>query len=616
MDLNENTIHDVVHPTAILRSEKYDSDQFQPQADNSSHQNEEPSWENSQLNPKNRIDSLEPPEPALWMVDGCTALGMQFYAIPLFLDSIPPLRCDIYIDEVATQSPLIRGLLDLDTVFHVRDRNRVQRQGISSYVIRALQHWTISYGIDRIHDVYYNSPFGARIVFHDLPLNVRDVNITVIENHAFELRHLTVSELAETWKIPIDHLPPTLNILDLKFVRQLHDSVCIVRCDDNKSLETNGTKNNEGGSEEGLWVLKALMNNIQYMYHELRVLLNMPPHPNIVARPVRLVVKQHKLNTRREIVVGFLMPFYSGGGLRDELPLLRVNNRLQLGDQFRWARDISSGLLHIHFEAKTYYPDLRLDQIVFPKDDRRPIILDFEQRGVWVEFGPPEVNAIEYLRILAFEEEEQLDDDMGFDGSWPASKRFVSTLDRLLPLWRDISIGTAIYKNPPNGYNIPWICLTRQEQEYAEVYMLGRLLWCIFEGMSAPQRAAVWQSYQNEPEYEFPEFKRTPPELRELILQCTRGQRGQLSSRIGRKQSKIVLRDNSGSGDGTEAEIRGVARDFWLKEVQWAEEFVLNRESKMAEGTWDENIFGRPTLSEVASALKAAQQKLVDGAED
>ncbi|PSS03643.1 hypothetical protein BD289DRAFT_420805 [Coniella lustricola] len=612
MDLNERTIHDVVHPTAIFRTDEDDDGQPQAQTDQSSSQNLKPSWETSQLNPKNRIDSLEPPEPASWMIDGCTALGLQFYAIPLFLDTIPPTRCDIYIDEAATLSPLIRGLLNLDTVFHVRDRNRVQRQDISSYIIRALQYWTAKCGVNKVRDIYHNSPFGARIVFHDLPLNVRDVHITVVENHAFELRHLTVAELADTWQMSGNQLPPTLDILDLTFVRQLHDSVCIVRSKDNKPLEMRNSKDDESGSERNLWVLKALMNNIQYMYHELRVLLNMPPHPNIVARPTRLVVKKHKLNMRREIVVGFLMPFYSGGGFRDELPLLRVTNRLQLGDQLRWARDICSGLLHIHFEAKTYYPDLRLDQIVFPKGDRRPIILDFEQRGVWVEFGPPEVNAIEYIRILAFEE-EQLDDDMGLGNSWPAYKQFVNTLDRLVPQWRNISFASSSYNNPPHGYNIPWISLSRREQEYAEVYMLGRLLWCIFEGMSAPQRAAVWQSYQNEPEYEFPEFKRTPPELRELILRCTRGYRSQLSSLIGRKQSKIVLRSNTGPGDGTEAEIRAAAKDFWLKEVMWAEEFVMDREKQMAAGKWDENIFGRPTLLEVASALEAAQKKLTSG---
>ncbi|KAF3768910.1 hypothetical protein M406DRAFT_286933 [Cryphonectria parasitica EP155] len=606
MDLSERTIRDVIHPTAILRPIDHDHDHpVRVQAQDTT-QTAESSWEVSQLNPKNRIDSLDPPGSPLWMIDGCTALGMQFYAVPLFLGAIPPIRCDVCIDEVAAESPLIRKLLDLDTVFHTRDRARIQQQGVCSYILRALQIWSTRYGLDNVRDVYYNSPFGARIVFRDLPLNVRDVDIRVIGNDAFELRHCTASELAEMWNMKVEQLPPTLDILDLAFVRQLHDSVCVVRY--KKDQECTGHRE---GVQEGQWVLKALMNTVKYMYHELRNLLSIPSHPSIVARPARLVVKKHKLNPNREIVVGFLLPFYPGGGLRDELPLLRINHQLQLRDQVRWAQDICSAILHIHFQGNTYYPDLRLDQIIFPAGEKRPILLDFEQRGVWVEFGPPEINAIEYIRILALDEEERSDDDLGFDGSWPPRKRFVEILDRLLPEWRRLTIGTTDYDNPPEGYNIPWLCLTRREQEYAEVYMLGRLLWCIFEGMSAPQKAAVWQSYQNEPDFEFPEFRRTPPELRSLIIQCTRGHRGQLSDHIIRKRSKVVLRDDSERKDGAEAKIRATARDFWVKEVGWAEEFVLEREKMIKEGRWEENAFGRPILQEIASALSTFQRKVL-----
>lgn len=608
MDLNERTIHDVIHPTAIFLPADQEDHPVQNQ---DSAQTHEPSWEDSQLNPKNRIDSLEPPTPALWKIDGCTALGMQFYAIPLFIEDVPPIRCDVYIDEVATESPLIRTLLDLDVVFHTRDRTRVQQQGISNYVLRALQVWTMSHGLDRTRDIYYDSPFGVRILFRDLPLNVRDVDIEVVANHDLEARQYTVPELAAMWQVTGDQMPPSVDIYKLAFVRQLHDSVCVVRY--RKDRAANGCKDGNPEGEDGLWVFKALMNNLKYMYHELRVLLNMPAHPNVVARPSRLVVKKYKLNKKRENVVGFLMPFYSGGGLRDELPLLRMNHRLELKDQVRWARGICSGVLHIRFSANTYYPDMRLDQIVLPANDKRPIILDFEQRGVWVEFGPPEVNAIEYLRVLALDEEETYDCDPEPDGSWPVRKRFADILDRILPSWTDLSVNCGNYDNPPHGYNIPWVCLTPREQEHAEVYMLGRVLWCIFEGMSAPQRAAVWQSYQNEPEFEFPEFRRTPGALRDLITRCTRGQRGQLSAHVVRERSRVVLRDGRAGGGGTEAEIRAVARKFWADEVRWAEEFVLDREKSMGEGTWDENIFGRPTLAEVDAALGEFEAGILKG---
>lgn len=242
------------------------------------------------------------------------------------------------------------------------------------------------------------------------------------------------------------------------------------------------------------------------------------------------------------------------------------------------------------------------------------------QGGVWVEFGPPEINALEYLRVLALDEEE--DDGPsgpGFEtnGSGPSRQHFSDILTRLCPDWRDICLQDGYYDNPRDGYNIPWMCLTPREQEHAEVYMLGRLLWCIFEGMAAPQRGAVWQSYPIEPEFDFPEFRRTPPALRRLVLRCARGHRDQLSNHVVRKGSKVVLRGGGDpqGGDGTPAEIRAVANAFWEGEVAWAEAFVLERERRLGDGSWDENYFERETLSGVDAALAQLQHQLMGAAE-
>lgn len=485
MDLSITAIQDVIHPTAVLCPP--DNDNLTSKEPTEPPQ---PSWEESQLNPKNRVDSLAPLRLPLWKVDGCAGLGTQFYAVPLFLGDIPPMRCDVFISEDATKSPIIRKLLDLDTVFHTRDSVRVNRQGICHYILRALQIWTVKFGLDEFRKAYYEQPFGSRIIFSNLPLDVRDVDIHVAFTYNFESHHHSVRELADMWQTSVDELPPTIDILGLTFVQQLHDSVCTVRYrKDWQSISR------DAATQDGLWVLKALTSSLKYLYHELRVLLQMPPHRNIVAKPTKLVTKKCKMNENREIVVGFLMPFYSGGGLRDELPLLRMGNKLNFEDQVQWAFDICSGMLHIRTEANTYYPDLRLDQIVFPGGEKRPIILDFEMRGVWCEFGPPEINALEYIRALALDEEEsenendQVDSpNLRIDNSWPSRQRYADILTRLLPDWRDLSSNDAYYDgSQPHGFNVPWNCLTPQEQEHAVVYMLGRLMWCIFEGMSAPQ---------------------------------------------------------------------------------------------------------------------------------
>ncbi|KAH8762665.1 hypothetical protein F5883DRAFT_423840 [Diaporthe sp. PMI_573] len=590
MDLTSEAIHDVIHPTAIY---EVPVDRLVTVEDLTDPL--EPAWEDSQLNIKNRIDSTTPLRSALWSIDGGAGLGTQFFAVATFIEDAPPMRFDVFISEKATESRLIRRLLDLDDAFHARDRSRVQQQAIASYIVRALQIWTTEvYGLERVQDMYYNQPFGSRIVFETLPLDVRAAKIVIGPMHNLEYHQLSPRELGEMWRMDVEQMPPTVDIFSLVHVRQLQDSVCLVKYRGDEGMEA-------------LWALKALISSVKYMYHELRNLLTMPPHPNVLGRPAKLVTKKTRSNARRTVVIGFLEPYYSGINLRDMLPVLRMNNTLRLEDQIRWAKQICSGLVHIRQKGNMYYADMRLDQIVMTHDNVRPVILDFEQRGVWCEFASPEVNALEYMRILASDDHDE-DDDYGDEGDEGDRYRYATLLGRLHPGWRDLAGADGHYYNPPHGYNVAWACLAPAEQESAEVYMLGRLLWCVFEGMSAPQRGAVWQSYRNEPEFEFPSFSRTPPELRGLIERCTAGRRPQLSSLVVRRGNKLD------GNSGREAEIRTirqVAADFWRAETAWAEEFLLDRERRMTEGTWKENVFGRPSLGEVDGALAAFQRKVI-----
>lgn len=623
MDLTTEAIHDVIHPTAIYSSPIERVLPAEPPTGEP-----EPSWEDSQLNPKNRVLSLTPLRSPLWSIDGGAGRGTQFFAVPLFLEDAPPMRFDVFVAEKATESPMIRELLDLDFAFHARDFARVRQQAISSYITRTLQVWTTEvYGLDNVKELYYNQPFATRFLFENLPLDVRDVQIHIGSMHNLEFHQCSVRELADMWKMGLDEMPQTVDIYNLAYVRQLQDSVCVVRY---RQHEENPAVDPEDNVTSGVWALKALTSSVKYMYHELRNLLTMPPHPNVLSRPVRLVTKKARSNDKREVVIGFLEPYHSGMNLRDSLPLLRMNNRLHLEDQVRWAKEICSGLLHVRQKGKLYYPDMRLDQIVMTSDNKHPVILDFEQRGVWCEFAAPEVNALEHIRLIASDEDEDEDEEDdsyvvlprdsqaagGKHDNHTLRKRYADLLTDLFPGWEELGGHDNHYTNPAQGYNVPWICLTEREQEYAEVYMLARVLWCIFEGMSAPQPGAVWQSYRNEPEFEFPTFKLTPPELRGLIDRCTRGRRSQLSGLVTRSGSKIVLQARGHRHDGITREeeireIRSVAKAFWEHEVEWAEGFLLDRKNKMKKGTWDENIFGRPRLEEVDAALGAFQRKVI-----
>jgi hypothetical protein len=581
MELNSASIHDVIHPTAAFsqRSSLAGAQITAPS---------DISWDESQLNPKNRIDSLDPLLNPLWRIDGCTGLGTQYYVVPLFLRDIPPTRFDVFIPDEAVNSPILRELLDLNVAFHTKDAPRLRRLGISRHIVRALQAWITTMGHDAYSNLCDTLPFGSRIIIERLHVDVRKTRISVVPTYYVERELLGMAKLDENLELAPELLPKAVDLSRLSIVQELHDSVCLVRMRDE-----------EEGKETGkLWILKALSSSTKYLFVELRNLLQMEPHPNIISRPEYLVTKRC-LFGGKTAVVGFLVPFHANGSVRDTLPLLRVHGRLGLREQTKWAIQLTSAVSHILERGRMFYPDLRLDNILFSASNDI-IMVDFEQRGVWCEFAAPEVNAIEYVRILASDDLDEASSGIPEE----TRSHFAAILHRLLPGWDALQACEGYSSPRPHGYanyNVAWLALDETEQEAAMVYMLGRVLWCIFEGQSAPQKAAVWQSYRYEPDIEFPDFRMTPCGLRDLIDRCTRGRRDVLSSLIVRQGSRLVLRDNNSS---SAEEVLRVAREWWKDEVEAAEEFLRMREARKASGQWNSNHFGRPKLREVLAELE------------
>jgi len=594
MELNSTSIHDVIHPTAAFSRSRVPS-QPPPAGPGT--------WSESQLNPKNRIDSLDPPQKPHWRVDGCTGLGTQYYVMPLFLGDTPPMRFDVFIPEEAASCLLLRELLHLNAAFHTKDAARVRRLAISAHILRTLQAWTSRGGssaVKSLSDMYKHHPFGSRIIFENLDLDIRKINITIAPTYYLEKQLLALSRLPSSLGIPPGLLPTVIDIVDLTIVQQLHDSVCLVRM---------RRDSQHADRSERLWILKALTSGTKYLYAELRNLLQLEPHPHVISHPQYLATKYCRFGGKTG-VVGFVIPYHPRGSLRDILPLLRIHGQLTLATQLKWAAQLASAVLHVRERGRIFYPDLRLDNVLLSDTDDI-IMVDFEQRGVWCEFAAPEVNALEYTRILASDDPHSPDTEPTIPEH--VHDRYAARLARLLPDW-DALQDTEEYADLPHGYdsfNVPWQCLDPVEQEAAEVYMLGRVLWCIFEGQSAPQHAAVWQSYRWEPDYEFPEYRRTPPPLRHLIDRCTRGRRDVLSRLITRRGSKLVLRASDAaaaactpSGESTDAaEVLRVAREWWSNEIEASDAFLQMRDEMKGRGEWSGNYFERPTLREVATAL-------------
>ncbi|KAK0386819.1 hypothetical protein NLU13_2342 [Sarocladium strictum] len=565
MNLSQQSIHDVIHPTAAL-ARPTSSASRERSISNSD-------WSASFLNPKNRIDSLEPVRNSKWRIDGCTAYGSQFYAVPVFFDTCP-LRIDVFVPELTTLPEAIRRVLDVDVVFHTRDADRIAGLGITRHILRILNYWTSTLAAPRAP--FDDVPFGSRIVLANLPVNIRDVSITIAPAHYVERHLVPLADLQANWGAHLCY-PPTVDVRRLKVVFQVHDSVCLVELD------------------QKLWILKALANHTKYLYHELRNLLRIPPHENVVAKPSHLVTKACSFGGKTA-VLGFTLEYHEYGSLRDLVPFLHLHHQITTETAVGWSVQLTSALCHLRQTTGTFYPDLRLDNIVLSADGR-VVMVDFEQRGVWCEFAAPEVNAFDYVRIVAIDG----------DTEPCVQQQFADILEAQLPGWHDLEEGEE-YIWPSSGYNVAWKCLTPTEQEACEVYMLGRVLWCIFEGQSAPQRATVWISYRWEPELEFPEYRKAPQPIRDLIDRCTRGRSPGMGTVITRRGSQLVLRSLERTGGSTPEDVQQTAKEWWQAELKRSRDWLRARAEGLRRGDWNENFYNRPRLREVYDALKEYQQ--------
>jgi hypothetical protein len=570
MELCAESIQQAVHPTAAFVSLAQGNDAWWEATTG-------PSWANSLLNPKNRIDSLDLPMTQLWRIDGCTGLGTQYYAVPLFISPLPPMRMDVFIPE---DQPLqIRRQLQLDVAFHTKDSVRLPRLAVARHIIRTLQFWVATefQDLDAFEAFYRSAPFGTRLVFENMSLDVRQISVRVGLNHNLERQLLSVSDLTKLWGSDFV-FPQVIDFDEVQVVRVIHDSVCIVdiageRC-----------------------IFKALTSGSKYLYHELKTLCTLKPHSNVIDRPIHMVRKLCRFGGKKAIL-GFTTFLHSNGSLRDILPNMRLHKQLKASDQIKWALQLTIALEHLRSTSRTYYPDLRLDNIVLSKS-LDIIMVDFEQRGVWCEFAAPEINCLEYVRLLATD--ESVDDHV--------RERYAEILKRAVPEY-ELLEGEK-YTNPEDGYNACWIAQSALEQEAAEVYMLGRVLWCIYEGVSGPQTAAVWQSYQWESDLEFPQYRNTPLPMRLLIDDCTKGYRGTLNDAITRRKSKLIIRDKELYEQGPR-EVKDAAGSFWESEMQVAEDFLSLKEETKRKGAWNENYYGRPTLKEVMERLRYYETRLV-----
>jgi hypothetical protein len=381
-------------------------------------------------------------------------------------------------------------------------------------------------------------------------------------------------------------------------------------------------------------VFKSVLEEQRYMYNELKMLLSLEPHPNVVPRPLGVVTKKARFGNRRG-VCGFLLEWYPLGSLSDRLSREGYGETTSSAQKMRWARQVTEAFVHVNGHRPAgFYPDLKPDNIVLKEGTDTgmldTVLIDLEQRGGWFSWSPPEVAYVEYLEVLV--------DDPGMPEG-DLKDQFMGHLREYYgdPDWSPGVVGQR-YDNPQGGFSAPWLALLKEREaggeqkdllERAQVFMLGKLLWCIFEsqplvrcGIDHEVLRDADSAHESGTARKFPEFMECPQALRQLIRACTAGapewEEGQP------RLPGVVLTAGKLHPASSDARLTSVSREgtldaarrFWHAEIERARAFVsevLTLRGKSTQRQQRETsrldllsqARTRPLFSEVLEALKS-----------
>jgi hypothetical protein len=545
-------------------------------------------WQTSRLNPKNRVERLESPASVGWRIDGCSQHGIAFNAVPLCFGPIAPNGVDVFVTDQCEDRPAVRDALGFGSAFHMSG-GRVTQLGIAGQLALALTDWA-----ERLQDfrsLYENLPWGSAIQVSDTTLDHRQWMIDVVPNYALERRMLPVATLERLWSAADTKLclPPSIDLRSLVLISQPHASISLV----------SGVP---FATSPQVFKSIASSSSPQMLYHELKNLLSLPAHPNVTSRPLYLVTKKVRFGGKVG-VCGFIQPYHASSSLQMALPSKSRSGKLTWPMQLRWAGQVTSALIHICQSDMRFYPDLRADNVLLKSSGTDPneedaLLIDLEQRGNHFPWTAPNVNYLEYLLLLS-------DSD-----AVPEDTRayYLALLAKHLPSSSNLG-KQRIYNNPTCGFNRAWLSLSPQEAEAAMVYSLGKLLWCIFEGVGSLSPFTVRHStvFSDDQGIEFPEFKKTPlGGPRTLIRRCTAGApewEGRHFGGLVRKGNIAYPRDwdETLRGRATADDAVKAAQEWWKEELKRMDGYLSTKDEP---GTFAPAM-ERPCLTEVLRQLES-----------
>ena len=523
-----------------------------------------------------------------WEIDGGEADGVRFFAIPKFARGRAPRRIDVVVPDPEEHRPALRRHLLSDSSMLLASTD-VGSSRLSKHLIMALNIWSI--GIPDFEEKYMNLPFGSWIAIQNLDRDPRLMEPCMFPRYEVEQQLLPQATLQAMWETAKPDWPPVLSLLQLELVRQPFPTISLVRIT---------------GGDSGVFVFKAVPEDLKHFYHELKLLLTTTSHPNVISRPKHIISLRTTLFDR-SVICGFLLEYHPGGTLRDLLSSA-CQTSITLHDQFRWAKAMTSALMHLQQSPPRFFSNLKLNNIVMANrgEGIDPVLIDFEQRLGPASWSPPEVHYVQHIAHLA-EHSPCASERDGY-------QRLMLSYD---PLWQPPT-RSAGYNNAELGYCHPWSIMSPAGQEAAQVFMLGKLLWCIFERTWTVNTDITVDTFrEDERHYAFPNFRLTPNMLQDCIIKCTIGApewEGRHFS-LARKGVKIVPRERLNDEPDTipTSDVLRSARHWWSEHIKSAEAYIgaCARYQQGASLPQDVELVQlpkkRPTLAEVYQLLELAE---------
>lgn len=537
-------------------------------------------WSQSSLNPCNRVDGSYEVKSAFWRMDGCAGQGRRFFATPVGMSpQIPVRRIDVVIPPQSEYPNALRRSLEVGEAFNLSG-NALNRLGIARYILHVLELWSQRQPYFR--EIYGSLPFGSMIVVENIAYRLPEVRLRWMPDYEFSRSLLSVTSLQQLWQFSDGSWPRTVGLSELCIIRQLQDSISVVQMP-----RYHGTKT---------FVFKSSTHRLNYIYHELKLLLSMPPHPHVIRKP-HYVIVDDGLDGEEPGVLGFVLEHYGSGSLADAL---QSQQTISLASQLRWSQQILQTCRSILDGPAGFYSELKPDNLLISGLSEDIIFIDFEQSGNWDTFAAPEILYASRLQGLAS------------SVLVPADVRV-----RYADLLRRSELGftdrDALYNNPDHGYYEPWIILTKVQREAAMMYAFGKVLWCIFEGCCHTKNSTD-EKYSSKAGIEFPHFRKTPQIIQNLVQACT------ASFTDTELLERDIMRDGSffypvSDPMASPAATIDAAQSAWMKRNYRMEEYMEAkiRWNEGERGSADAKLLGFPqrcTLEDGLSILERAAEEL------